>query len=180
MMLVSRVRNPTLFVSVYTSGCACSLRFLKVVSASLLLYSSVAGVITLRVINQSIVQWSIASTLPVSQDSGEKAAADFLFSNKVLFSVIPNSPTLKKDTSQACVLPHITVSPRGWHKDQTSPWVTNSSSLLPAKVYSVGQKNWFCKVLWNSSSSFYFLLAYFLPFSPWSTWSRKQSAEEYW
>lgn len=56
MMLVSRVRNPTLFVSVYPSGCACSLRFLKVLPVSLVLYFSVAGMIILRVINQSIVQ----------------------------------------------------------------------------------------------------------------------------
>lgn len=49
---------------------------------SLVLYFSVAGVITLRVINQSVVQWCLASTLPVSQDLGKKTATNFLFKKK--------------------------------------------------------------------------------------------------
>lgn len=106
---------------------------------SLVLYFSVAGVITLRVINQSVVQWCLASTLPVSQDLGKKTATNFLFFKKIL-RVILNSPSLKKDANQAYVLTHRTVSPRGWHKDQTRPWITNPSSLLLVKVYSVGQK----------------------------------------
>lgn len=107
---------------------------------SLVLYFSVAGVITLRVINQSIVHWCLASTLPVSQDLGKKTATNFLFLKKILIRVILNSPSLKKDANQAYVLTHRTVSPRGWHKDQTRPWITNPSSLLLVKVYSVGQK----------------------------------------
>lgn len=165
MMLVSRVRNPTLFVSAYPSGCACSLRFLKVVSVSPVLYFSVASMIILRVINQSIVQWCLASTLPVPRDSGKKTAANFLFSNKILVRVIPNSPSLKKDAHQACVLTHITVSPRGWHKDQTRPWITNPSSLLPAKVYPVGQKNWFCNLFLGGVVELFFLSLSLFPIS---------------
>lgn len=133
------------------------------------------------------------STLPVSWDSGKKTeltTANFFFSNKRLFRVVPSSLSLNTEDNQACTLTHITIPRRGWNKDQTRPWITSPSSSLPVEVYSVGQKSWFChlflvgvlEVFFLSLSPFPLSLAYFLSFTTWSATAAHPGAENliYW
>lgn len=134
MIPVSRLGNPTLFVSVYNSDCVSSLIFLKVVSVSLpctaFQYAYYDNIKIIYLHHNKLIFCSILLCVYFYQyleTQGRKYQHLMLsLSNKRLFRVFPG---LKRGTKpkQACILTCTTLPCSRSNKDH--------SSLLPVEVY---------------------------------------------